>query len=399
MVILIALIVLILTGTVLSLVLAYLVFWTLAWFCCRDYDRRFPALPRLRFALVVPAHNEEDNLHRTIDSLKALDYPPELFQIVIVADNCSDSTAEVARGAKVRCLVRHDPFQRGKGYALKYAFERLLPEKFAAFVIVDADTEVEPNLLRVMNDRLLGGEKVLQVCYGMTNPDAGPLSYVFHVGNVLENRFFYEAKARLGFPAVLRGNGMCLAREVLAQVPWDAFSVTEDSEYTIRLLQQGIHIEFIADTAVRARQPERLSQARGQRVRWSSGNFKVVRERAWALLGQGWRQGNTALVDAALAFITLSKPLLIGGIVLFSGASILLYALAPEAGYPLVVWSLVLLGLLLFYGLTGIIQAGVSVRRLVYLLLAPFYVAWLMGIAALGLAGYRQNLWTRTSRT
>ncbi len=100
----------------------------------------------LDLAIVVPAHNEADGIASCIASLRACDPGDGTVTVVVVADNCEDDTAAQAAATGARVLVRHDPARRGKGYALDFAFRQLLTEPFAAFLVVDADTRVEPNL-------------------------------------------------------------------------------------------------------------------------------------------------------------------------------------------------------------------------------------------------------------
>ncbi len=221
----------------LSLALGYLVLLALAGLLPR---RPAPARgPALRFAVVVPAHDEETTLPRTLAALAAVDYPAELFRVVVVADNCTDRTAQVAEARGARCLVRRDPRNPGKGQALAFAFGILLQEPYEALAVLDADTVPDPDFLRIMNDRLLAGQRVVQALDGVANPDDGPLTYLFHVGNTIENELFHAGKERLGLPTLLRGTGMCFAADVLRRHPWQAFSVTEDTEYGLALLEAG----------------------------------------------------------------------------------------------------------------------------------------------------------------
>src|SRR5258708_8959262 len=124
-----------------------------------------------RFAVVVPAHDEEGGIATTVSSLLGVDYPPDRFSVVVVADNCSDQTAARAEQAGARVLVRRDDEKRGKGYALAHAFERLVSE-VDAVVVVDADTVVSPNLLRAFAVRINGGALAVQADYAVRNPNA-----------------------------------------------------------------------------------------------------------------------------------------------------------------------------------------------------------------------------------
>ncbi|HCF58181.1 MAG TPA: glycosyl transferase family 2, partial [Myxococcales bacterium] len=127
--------------------------------------------PTARFDFLVPAHDEEGGIARTVRSLLAVDYPAELRRVVVVADNCSDRTAERARQAGARVIERRDPERRGKGHALALAFEHSLQEGFAdAVVVVDADTVVAPNLPRAFAAHLAAGAQAMQAEYGVLNP-------------------------------------------------------------------------------------------------------------------------------------------------------------------------------------------------------------------------------------
>ena len=128
-------------------------------------------LTRLRFDVVVPAHDEEVEIGGTVASLVAIDYPRELFRVLVIADNCTDRTAERAAAAGAQVLVRNDPKHRGKGYALAHAFNQSLAESFAdVVVVVDADTAVSSNLLTAFAARFEAGAVAVQADYGVRNP-------------------------------------------------------------------------------------------------------------------------------------------------------------------------------------------------------------------------------------
>src|ERR1700733_8471056 len=113
---------------------------------------------RLRFDIVVPAHNEALGIAHTIANLRQLDWPTDKYRLLVVADNCTDSTAAIAAAAGAQVLERHDPTLRGKGYALLFAFQRSRADAWAdAIVIVDADSEVTPNLLEAFAARIEQG--------------------------------------------------------------------------------------------------------------------------------------------------------------------------------------------------------------------------------------------------
>ena len=239
------------------------------------------------FAIVIPAHNEEGTIDCALRSCGALDYPKEKFTVYVVADNCSDQTAEMAMAYGAVCLVRRDEQNRGKGQALEWALPRILPHGHDAVVILDADCQLGTHALKVFDHRLLAGERVLQASDVVANPDENAMSYTLAVANVLENDLFYTPKSTLGLAVFLRGTGMVFRRDVLANCPWRALSIAEDAEYTCQLLKQGILVSFVPEVRVASRFPVQQRQLVVQRTRWVGGGVSVARTRGLELLWRG----------------------------------------------------------------------------------------------------------------
>jgi cellulose synthase/poly-beta-1,6-N-acetylglucosamine synthase-like glycosyltransferase len=385
-------------GIFLSLALFYLFFWAMAYFFGHTKKIMKNAEPRKKFAFVVPAHNEEAGINDTLASLLAVDYPLDLFDVIVVADNCDDETALVAEKAGAAVLERHSEAEKGKGFALKYAFQKLLSKEYDAFVVIDADSIVDRNFLSVMNSYLMAGHSAVQALYGISNPNSSPLTRIFQVGNILENHFFYEGKTKIGFPAMLRGNGMCFTREILVNYPWDAFSVVEDTEYTIKLIREGVNIPFATETRVLAKQPESVTQAHSQRVRWASGNLKITKGYGFKLVAEGMSKRKFFLADTGISLLVLSKPLLIL-ISLAMGALSLFNVLLFQSGQLVLIWAVVLFGAQFVYLMLGVCHKGFKGQKLRFLLQAPLYLGWLAFVSVLGLAGYKADLWVRTKRS
>jgi cellulose synthase/poly-beta-1,6-N-acetylglucosamine synthase-like glycosyltransferase len=376
----------------LSGLIGYLWFFALCYFVRKKPTISLPTSPQSRFAFVVPAHNEERGIAATVHSLLQVRYPRSLFDVVVVADNCTDKTAEQARIAGALSLERDDTKLRGKGYALSFAFNHLLTKNYQAIVVVDADSIVTENFLELLDARLQLGESVIQAYDGLANPDASILTYLFQVGNLIENKLYWEPKETLGLPIMLRGNGMCFSTEVLTTHPWSAFSIVEDTEYGLQLIQNAIPVHFAAEIGVYAIQPETLEQAFEQRVRWASGNATITKGRAFKLIQKGLQEKNKALIDIGIGLIVGSRPLLIV-------LNVLLIVMALLAGSRILLWwgcSLLILQVL--YILCGVLLHGITLKKLARLFGSPFYLAWLCMVSLLGLVGFRKNLWVRTSR-
>lgn len=382
----------------LSICLVYLAVLAIVFFIYKPMSAATATGLRTKFCILIPAHNEEIGIRRTLASLlRELDYPESLYDIIVIADNCTDETVNIVKSEGCHCLERNDPKHRGKGYALSYAFRSLASENYDAFVIVDADSVLSRNFLKVMDQRLNSGEKVIQAYNTLSNPNASAITYLFLIGNLLENDLFYNAKSRLGMEVNLRGNGMCFSKEILEAYPWNSYSITEDTEYGIKLILNGIHISFAPETRVMAQQPETLKQANMQRVRWASGNIKVTRSYALSLILRGILKMDYRALDAGLSLLVLSKPILLLFNLLVLALSVFIYY--SGTGYHLVIWSS---ALLLFQGLylfTGVLMAGLTVKRIKFLMSAPLIMLWFFLITVLGLLGYKDAVWNRTARS
>jgi cellulose synthase/poly-beta-1,6-N-acetylglucosamine synthase-like glycosyltransferase len=390
--------ILFLSLTILTLATAYLALLAFVCLFRRPDEAGSGPAPRVRFAFVVPAHDEEAGILETIRSLQGVTYPRSLFDVVVVADNCTDETAAIAGNAGALCLERRDAARRGKGYALAFAFSALQDRGYDAFVVIDADSVVSENLLEALGRRLDAGERVIQVYDGLSNPDASALTYLFLVGNVIENTLFYEAKARLGLSANLRGNGMCFSREILDRYPWNAYSVAEDTEYGLNLLMDGVMIHFAPEAKVLARQPETLEQAQMQRIRWASGNARVSRMAAFRLMRRGVTLNSLMIFDAGLSLFVLSKPLMLLGSLVLTAAALVYRFMTPDAGMGYPLWAGTLLLLQAAYLAAGVFMARFSLTRLRYLVSSPVLLVWFFFVTLLGMAGFRSNLWVRTKR-
>jgi 1,2-diacylglycerol 3-beta-glucosyltransferase len=265
----------------------------------RPADAVPPGERRHRFAVVVPAHDEEASLPATLASIAALDYPRERFEAVVVADNCTDATARVAAAAGATVLERHEPERRGKGQALAWGLERL-PGAPDAVVIVDADCTVSANLLSAFDRELAAGAAALQAANEAANPEASPRAALRAAAFLLYNRVRPLGRQRLGLSVGLLGTGMCFSRELLERCPWRAFSHAEDREFHLMLAMRGERVRFVPNASVRSSMPTTGAQAATQQARWDSGRLRLAARYAPALLTRGLRRREPAAVDAAL---------------------------------------------------------------------------------------------------
>src|SRR5215213_6200546 len=236
-----------------------------------------------RFAVIIPAHNEEHTIPNTLESLDELDYPPECYGVFVIADNCSDATAEVARGYGCTVLERAAPERRAKGYALSWAFERI-PEEYDAVVVVDADTKVDSKLLDSFA-RAYDHSTALQA-WQVQVAGSSVSSVASYVASALQNYLKPWGRENLGLSAGLGGNGMCIPRTLLEEVPWRRFGLGEDIEYHADLVLAGKRVRFVPEARVEAIAPHTLRSLQSQRSRWERGRVEALRRLAGPLLAR-----------------------------------------------------------------------------------------------------------------
>ena len=363
----------------------------------------------LALAVIIPAHDEELVLAGTLDSLSKQAYPAECFEVVVVADNCTDATASLASSHGVTVLERTHAQERGKGYALNCAVTHLLsqPSPPEGFVIVDADTWVAPDFLARMSVRLqsageAGGCAAWQGRYGVLNFGeswrAGLMAAAFDLVNHIKPLGREALKLSVG----LKGNGMAFTRAVAAAQPWPGGSLTEDLDYSLELARRmGLRVGYAHEARVLAQMPTEAAQAGSQRSRWERGRLRLVRERALPLLWEGLRGRNRLLLDMALDLMV--PPLAELGALTLAWLGLVVLGtvthLLPHPAAWVVSAVLTSLGLLL-YILGGLRVAGAPPEAYSALVRAPFYAAWKFALALSGMARKRSDAeeWVRTER-
>ncbi|MFN0071793.1 MAG: glycosyltransferase family 2 protein, partial [Chloroflexota bacterium] len=221
---------------------------------------------KTRFAILVPAHNEMLLIGRLIRSLQAQAYPRELFDIFVVADNCSDATATIARGVGATVLERFDHTQMGKGFALRWLLQHLSSGygEYDAYVVFDADSVVTEGFLSAMDARLERGASVVQGYYSVLNANDSPLAMLRFAALASLHYLRPLAREALGLSCGLKGNGMCFCADVLHRIGWQWFTLAEDVEFHLALVREGIRVHFAWDARVDADMPVTFGQAVSQ---------------------------------------------------------------------------------------------------------------------------------------
>jgi hypothetical protein len=272
-----------------------------------------PAPAELELVVLVPAHDEESSLPETLASLTAA-AAAHPARILVIADNCSDATASVARAAGAEVWERDEPALRGKGHALRWALDRLMAgedwQAVDAVAMIDADCAIDRHGLGSMAAHLAGGSAAIQSDYVVANPESSSATALRASAFRLTNTVRPRGKEQLGLSVGLGGTGMAFRREVLERVPWAASSVTEDAEYHVRLVEAGIRVAFAGDVEVSSRMPTRAAAIRQQEMRWEAGFVGLARRFTGRLVLRGLRRRDPVAVVAGLDLAAPPQSLL-----------------------------------------------------------------------------------------
>ena len=354
-----------------------------------------PSSRRLRFDVVVPAHDEVSVIARTVRSLQKLDWPRDHFRIFVVADNCTDATAQLARAAGADVIERKNLTRRGKGYALEYGFEASDRRGWAdAVVVVDADTVVSGNLLAAFAARIERGAHAIQAHYGVLNPHDSWRTRLLAIAFAAFHTLRSRARERLRLSCGIRGNGWCVTRRLLRTVPYRAFSITEDLEYGIDLGIIGYRAHYAGEARVESEMVTSERIARSQRRRWEDGRFALLRARVGPLLRTAVRARDPVCLDLALDLLVpplAQLAVAVAAVVAAAGIA----ALILPSSRPLPALASLCVASLLCYVLRGWQLSGVGRRGLADLARAPAFLLWKLLIAREQRA---PGEWVRTER-
>lgn len=244
--------------------------------------RRFPqAKVNHRYGIIIAARNEENVIGQLLESIQGQTYPSEYLTTFVVADNCTDRTAEVARKHSAVCYERFNSDKRTKGFALQYLFGRIEQDygidTFDGYIIFDADNILNPDYMEKMNNAFDSGEKIITSYRNTKNWGNSCIaaSYALHWMRTvrLENR----AKSVLGMACRIQGTGFMFANE-LVKNGWQYTDLTEDRAFCADAVRKGYRISYQNEAEFYDEQPESLSIAFRQRMRWAKGHLQAFHQ-------------------------------------------------------------------------------------------------------------------------
>lgn len=352
-----------------------------------------PSTRPYRFVMVVPAHDEEARLPDLFASLRGLEIGWHSLTVVVIADHCSDSTAELAHGEGTLVFERNDG-ARSKGAAIGWllAHPRFVALERDAVIFVDADCTVSANLLEEFARALDGGARVVQACYNISQPAGSASMELREIAFALVHLVRPLARTWYGGSAGLKGTGMCFEATALDRIGWRSQGLAEDAEQHLRLLRLGYRVAFARAATVSGFMARSLGGSAEQHRRWESGRLHLMHESA-ALLVRGLRARSIAMVDGAFEQAIPPLSVLVAALSVGAIVSVLAGAILPAV---VCAASLAALVCYLGAGAWRLSPSPASVLRAATA--APTYVAWKLWTYARSLAVRPGAAWVRTSR-
>ena len=256
-----------------------MVYLVIGLFSGRQKNNAVPAKLH-RYAAVISARNEAGVIETLIQCLKKQNYPAQLLDVYVVADNCTDRTAAVARQAGAIVYERFNEEQKGKGYALDYLFRTLAAEgrdRYDGYLIFDADNLVDPNFVAEMNKVYDSGDYAAITCYrNSSNFGDNWISAGYAVWFLREARFLNRPRMKLGTNCHVSGTGFLVSADVIRENGgWPYHLLTEDIEFSVSCALKGKRIGYCEKAVIYDEQPTTFRQSWNQRMRWSKGFYQV----------------------------------------------------------------------------------------------------------------------------
>lgn len=313
-----------------------------------------------RYAILISARNEEGVIGLLLDSIALQDYPAELIDVYVCADNCTDSTADVCRQKGAVVYERNDLEKIGKGYALEYMIGEIYglhgEDYYDAYFVIDADNLLAETFISEMHNCFCDGNRIV-TCYrnsknfGDNWVSAGAGLWFLHVAKHLNN-----ARTLFNNTATVSGTGFMVHKDIFKrQGGWKHFLLTEDIEFTVDNAIKGEKIAYCHAAVVYDEQPTKFTQSWRQRLRWSRGHLQILGKYGGRLIGKAVKERSfpcyDMLMNVAPAFILTVATFILNVVSL-----ILSLITAPDqALHSVMGFFLVCLGGLVMFFLIGIV--------------------------------------------
>lgn len=354
-----------------------------------------PCWPRLnnptaKFAILIPAHNAEKVIEKTVTDLMAnMDYDPELYQVVVIADNCRDSTGYLASFAGAKVIESTNDWKQGKGYALEYAFKELKKQDFDAFLIADVNTVIDKKALKYLDAALNQGAVAMQLPYSLLDDRK---TWTKRYADIVQTGINYlrrKGRNRLRLSCGITGNGLCLTKLILEEIPFTGFEKVEGLEYHYKLVLAGKKVWFVPDSEIYGNS---LKQS-NEEIRKIYDEKREIHSKYQKSLIKASGKGIISALDCLVDFYLPSLKTFFAGllVIMFSGGLLLTASIWRPDCDELLLISLIITGIsiiglsmIMFYIFACLLERRRPPGHWAAVGCFPLYLIWQFGMNILG---------------
>ncbi|HHU77937.1 MAG: glycosyltransferase family 2 protein [Caldicoprobacterales bacterium] len=295
-----------------------------------------------RYAVLIAARNEEAVIAKLIESIKNQNYPSELIEIFVVADNCTDNTAQKARTAGAYVYERFNRYKIGKGYAIEFLLDRIAEEypesPFDGYFVFDADNLLDENYIAEMNKSFSNGNRIITSYRNSKNYGSNWISAGTALWFLRESQYLSRSRSLLGVSCAVSGTGFLFHREIIERSGgWKFFLLTEDIEFSIYNVINGERIAYCESAVLYDEQPARFRQSWNQRMRWTKGNMQVCRKYGARLIKSIFKNKSFSSFDMTMTIFPAVILAALSGIINLTG---LIYGFTLKSDYMTIIQSL-----------------------------------------------------------
>lgn len=295
-----------------------------------------------KFAVLIAARNEEAVISQLIESINNQNYPAELIQIFVVADNCTDDTATKAKAAGAVVWERFNKQKIGKGYAIKFLLDRIgeaYPEKpFDGYFVFDADNLIDENYIKEMNRSFSDGNRLITSYRNSKNYGSNWISAGNSLWFLRESQYLSRSRSLLGTSCAVSGTGFLFHSDIIEKSGgWNFFLLTEDIEFSIHNIINGEKIAYCESAMLYDEQPVRFAQSWNQRMRWARGNIQVCQKYGAKLVKSIFSDRSFSSFDMTMTIFPAMILAALSGVINLFGIT---YGLLSEENFIVIIQSI-----------------------------------------------------------
>ena len=337
-----------------------------------------------RYAVLIAARNEENVISGLLDSLRTQTYDMSLVTVFVAADNCTDSTAAIARAHGAVVYERFNQLNVGKGYALDFLLQHIgadYPVGFDGYFVFDADNILAPDYIERMNEMFSNGHEIVTSYRNSKNFGGNWISAGYALWFLRESRYLNGARTRLGSSAAVGGTGFLFSQRILDESHgWRFYLLTEDIEFSVYHILRGEKIAICESAVLYDEQPTDFRQSCRQRLRWAKGYVQVFLRYGGQLL-RGAARGSWSCFDMSMSIL---PAFVLTSLCLLANITLTVLGLMQGAGVWFALRSLlecmgsILATLLVLGGITTVTEwhriHATTAQKLVYTLTFPLFM-------------------------